>query len=738
MMIKLAPITRDLATESASNRQIRLEDILTSMRNYCSEQELDLVRKAYVFSAKAHEGQRRHSGEPYMTHPLHVARILAGMQLDVPSVVTGLLHDTVEDTLVTLEEIREVFGESIAYLVDGVTKLGKIHFSSRESRQAENFRKMFLAMAEDIRVILVKLADRLHNMRTLDHLPEEKRRRIALETLEVYAAIAGRLGMQEMKIELEDLAFQHTKPELWKKIETRIARIKKRSHKFIESVQEAVQQELQQQGIKADVQGRFKHHYSIFRKMESQNLEFDQIYDLLAFRVLVSNLSDCYAALGMIHSLWRPVPGRFKDYIGMPKLNNYQSLHTTVIGPEGHRVEFQIRTGVMHEMAEWGVASHWKYKADDTVSAKDEVKFRWLRQFMEWQREVKDPAEYLDIVKLDLFATDVYVFTPKGDIREFPRGSTPIDFAYTIHTDVGHHCAGARINGKIVPLRTILRSGDTVDIITNPNQRPSKDWLKLVQTSRARNKIRQFIRSQQRERAEKIGREILEKEFSKFGVSLDRELASQRGTTFLKKHQLPSDQDLMAQLGYGKLTPHQVAAEVLSVEQLQVTPKPARSSPLTQIIKKATQRTRGIIQVQGMDDILVSLAKCCAPIPGDQITGFVTRGRGVTVHRLDCPRALSSDPERRIQVQWDRHAENVSTTTIRMACVDKPGILAEISKVISAEGVNIHNANCRSVGDQKALNTFEVGVRSVKHLNRLIQQLEKLGGVIHVERLTSA
>lgn len=731
-------VTRDLAAPAALAEDIRLDDVLDCLREYCKPSDLDLVRKAYVFSSKAHTGQKRLSGEPYMVHPLWVARLLAGMQLDIPTVVTGLLHDTVEDTLVTLEEVQEVFGGDIARLVDGVTKLGKIQFSSRETRQAENFRKMFLAMAEDIRVILVKLADRLHNMRTLHHLPEAKRNRIATETLEVYAAIAGRLGMQEIKIELEELAFKQLKPEIWHKIDDQVARLKRQSAKFIREIQETVKTEFEKHQLEAEVQGRFKHHYSIYRKMESQNLEFDQVYDVIAFRVIGDELADCYTALGVIHSLWRPIPGRFKDYIGMPKLNNYQSLHTTVMGPDGHRVEFQIRTRQMHEVSEWGIASHWKYKEEGPVSSKDEVKFRWLRQFMEWQREVSDPAEYLDIVKLDLFATDVYVFTPKGDIREFPRGSTPIDFAYSIHTDIGHHCTGARVNGKIVPLRYILKSGDAIEILTNPNHKPSKDWLKLVQTSRARSKIRQFIRGQQREKAEVIGREILEKEFSKFGANLAKELKSERFDEFIRTHRIENEEELMTHLGYGKITPHQVAASVLPPEHLQLEQAPLRPTALAQIFKKAVQRTRGIVRVQGMEDILVSLAKCCSPIPGDPIIGFVTRGRGVTVHRITCSRALSVDPERRIEVDWDKNAENVSTTKIRVFCVDTPGILAAISKAISNDGVNIEQAHCRSTGDQKAVNTFEISIRSIQHLNRLIGHLEKLRGVISVERLSQA
>lgn len=716
--------------------KVRLEDVEKHLKEYATDSDLDLLRKAYVFSTKAHQGQKRKSGEPYMSHPLCVALLLAEMRLDIATVVTGLLHDTVEDTLVTIDDLLSIFGEPIAKMVDGVTKLSKIKFSSREARQAENFRKMFMAMAEDIRVILVKLADRLHNIRTLQYLPEQKRHRIATETLEVYAPIAGRLGIQEMKIELEDLAFHYLKPEVWSKIDEQVSYYRKHSEKFITEVQDAVKKELVSHSIDAEVQGRFKHHYSIFRKMEAQSLDFNQIYDIIGFRVIVEDLPACYTALGLIHSLWRPVPGRFKDYIGMPKLNNYQSLHTTVIGPHVQRVEFQIRTRQMHEIAEWGVASHWRYKVKGEMAEKDEMRFRWLRQFMEWQKDVSDPAEYLDIVKLDLFATDVYVFTPKGEIREFPRGSTPIDFAYSIHTDVGHHCVGARVNGRIVPLRYGLRSGDTVEIITRSDHSPSKDWSKYAKTSRARSKIRQYIRKQQRDQALTIGKEILEKEFRKFNTETSRELRRANLDTFMKSRGIDSEEELMAQLGYGKVTPRQVVHSLLTPEQLrEFKGEKPKETTLKKIFRRATGRSKGIVRVQGFDDILLALGKCCSPIPGDSITGFVTRGRGVTVHRTVCLRALSLDPERRIEVQWDERTDNRSTAKIRVLCHDRPGLLAQMSKEISSHDVNISTATCRSIGDQKAINTFEIGVRSVHDLNRLMGALEKLKGVISVDRV---
>jgi GTP diphosphokinase / guanosine-3',5'-bis(diphosphate) 3'-diphosphatase len=724
-------------TVRAEKGKIKLDDILHLMEEYYKGDELDLVRKSYVLSARAHSGQKRHSGEPYMVHPLHVAKILSEMNLDVATVVTGLLHDTVEDTLVTLDEIRDLFGDSIARLVDGVTKLSKIQFSSREARQAENFRKMFMAMAKDIRVIFVKLADRLHNMRTLHHLPEEKRQRIALETLEIYAPIAGRLGIQEIKVELEDLAFRHSKPEVWAKLNSQAARLKKKSEKFISDIEKKISVEMRKYQLKGRVYGRLKHNYSIFRKMEGQNLEFDQVYDVIAFRVVLEDIAECYQAIGLIHMLWRPVPGRFKDYIGMPKLNNYQSLHTTVIGPDGQRIEFQVRTRYMHELAEWGVASHWKYKEKSKLAKKDEDKFRWMRQFMEWQKDVSDPAEYLDIVKLDLFASDVYVFAPDGNIREFPRGSTPIDFAYAIHTDVGEKCSGARVNGRIVPLRYILRSGDTVEIIKRADSKPSKDWLKYVQTSKARSHIRQFIRSQERARSETIGRELLVKEFSKHQADLHRLLKGVRFQTFFRNKNIDDVKDLYMRVGYGKLTPREVAVAIIPSDQLlDEGGVKLEETTIAKIFKRATQQSRGVVKVQGIDDVLVALGKCCSPIPGDNVVGYVTRGRGVTVHRVDCSRALSIDIERRIDVAWDDKADTLSSVKIKMIAVDSPGLLAQVSKEISARGVNIANAQCRSIGDKKAQNTFELGVKNSKDLNQLIHSLEKIKGVISVERVS--
>lgn len=716
---------------------IRLEDILEEVHRYNPETDLDLVKKAYVYSAKVHQGQTRRSGEPYLIHPLEVAHILAQMRLDAPSIATGLLHDTVEDTLATTEELERIFGKPIARLVDGVTKLSKISFSSKEQRQAENFRKMFMAMAEDIRVILVKLADRLHNMRTLHHLSEEKQIRIAQETIDIYAPIAGRLGMQEVRIELENLCLKYLKPDIYRTLSEKVEQLEKKSGKFMADIREALAKKMEEYGMRGDIQARTKHLYSIYKKMEEQKIEFEQVYDLIAFRVIVQTLPQCYETLGLIHSLWKPVPGRFKDYIGMPKVNNYQSLHTTVIVPRGQRVEFQIRTKDMHQIAEWGIASHWRYKESGEIDLKDEMKFRWIRQFMEWQKELSDPAEYLDTVKLDLFATDVYVFTPKGDIRELPTGSTPVDFAYAIHTEVGHHTVGARVNGKMVPLRYQLKSGDTVEVMTHPDHRPSKDWLKNVQTSRAKAKIRQFIREEQREKAVALGKELLDREIERISMKESKVLSGPAYETFLRERGIKGQSHLMAMIGYGRVAVHQLLSAVLPEEKLHELEEaqPKKTSTIGRIFQKAFERSSGAVKVSGIDNLLVTLAKCCNPIPGDSITGFITRGRGVTIHSTHCAKVLASDQARRVEAAWNLKGNLPTATKIRVVCVDKPGLLADISQSISSEGVNISQASCRSIGDQKSLNTFEVGIKDVKHLHQLMKSLEKVKGVISVERV---
>ena len=588
---------------------IRLNDILDKVSAYNPSADLELIRKAYVFSAKVHQGQIRLSGEPYLIHPMEVTAILADLKLDVPSVVTGLLHDTVEDTLTTHEEIESIFGAEVANLVDGVTKIGKINFRTKEESQAENFRKMLLAMSDDIRVILIKLADRLHNMRTLQHQPETKQRSIAKETLDIYAPIANRLGISWVKSELEDLSFRYLEQQIYYDLASKVAKKKQERESDAEKVQEIILSKLKEHDIKGDVSGRSKHLYSIFRKMESRNVDIDQIYDLIAIRVLVEDIRACYEVLGIIHSTWKPVPGRFKDYIAMPKGNMYQSLHTTVIGPFAERMEVQIRTMEMHRVAEAGIAAHWKYKEGKGYDEKEVKRFAWLRQLLEWQQELQDSREFMDTVKVELFPEEVYVFTPKGDVKSFPRGATPIDFAYGVHTDVGHRCVGAKVNGKLVPLKYELNNGDIIEVITSPHHTPSKDWLKIVKSSRARNKIRAWIKTEERNRSISLGREIVEKEFRRYSLNYGKLLKSGEIKRVAAEFGFVGDEDLMASVGYGKLSCNQLLGKLLPPEKLEERQE-RKESRVSKIMEKLTKKSSSAIQISGVEDVLVRFGKC--------------------------------------------------------------------------------------------------------------------------------
>lgn len=720
---------------------IRFHDILDKVSQNNPSADLDLIKKAYVFSAKVHQGQTRRSGEPYLIHPIEVAGILADMKMDIPSIVTAILHDTVEDTVATLEEIEQQFGAEIRKLVDGVTKLGKIKFSSSVEKQAENFRKMVMAMAQDIRVILVKLADRLHNMRTLEFMTEEKQVEIAKETMDIYAPIANRLGIQQMKVELEDLAFKYLKPAVYKSIADQIEQRKVERDAYIAEVKDLLSNKMLEQQLSGETSGRLKHYYSIHRKMEAQNIPFDEIHDLIAFRIIVDNVSQCYATLGLIHSLWRPIPGRFKDYVAMPKGNNYQSLHTTVIGPKGERVEFQIRTHEMDAIADRGIAAHWKYKESGAVQSKDEVKFKWLRQLLEWQRDLNEPAEFMDTVKTDLFAEDIYAFTPNGELRELPNGSTPVDFAYDIHTGVGESCIGAKVNGRIVPLRYKLRSGDTVEILTQKNGQPNKDWLQFVRTSRAKAKIRQFIRQEQRSSGVIIGRQLLEKECQKYELSTSKLLKSDEVARYLLELNFKDVESLLVAIGYGKMMPIDVIARVVPKDKLLAPPKPEPSSTsvLGKLVNKFKGKVggRGLVKVNGISDVLISFGKCCNAVPGDSIVGFITRGKGVSVHALDCPKILSSDQERCVPLEWDTSSTMMRLAKVRVTCVDRPGLLSSMTEAITDQGVNIKQASARTMDDSKAVNIFEVEVRDTSQLRHVMNALEKVKGVIQVERVRS-
>jgi len=712
-----------------------VSELIERVRAYNPAATVDTIQKAYDFSAEVHRGQRRLSGEPYLTHPVQVAGIIAEMRLDVPSIATGLLHDTVEDTLATLPQIEQTFGGEIATLVDGVTKIGQINFTSREEKQAENFRKMLLAMARDIRVILIKLADRTHNMRTLGHLPPERQVEIAQETLDIYAPLAHRLGIYWIKSELEDNALRFLHPEVYYQLKRSVAKRKAERERYIKEVIGVLEKKLSEAGLEAEVSGRPKHFYSIYQKMQAQNLLYDQIYDLVAFRVVVDSLGECYEALGSVHANWKPVPGRFKDYIALPKANGYQSLHTTVIGPYGERIEIQIRTGEMHRVAEYGVAAHWRYKQPGKDGAVDDSqRFAWLRQLLEWQQQLQDPQEFLRSVKEDLFTDEVFVFTPKGDLLNFPVGATVIDFAYRIHSEVGHHCTGARVNGKIVPLRYQLQSGDTVEIITTASQTPSKDWLKLVKSSRAKARIRAYIKAQQSARSVAVGREILERDLSRH--QLDAARLRKDGTLerVAKELSQRDEETLLAGIGYGKVTTQSVLARILPPEEIERRREKGEGR-LQRLLRLVGRQAKSGVQVSGVEDMLVRFGKCCSPLPGERITGFITRGRGVTVHALECPKVLESEPERRIDVHWMNGQETPRPVKVEVTCVDRPGLLAAMSKAISSAGINITRAQVHTLGDRKAQNTFELMVGSLDELNRVMRSLGRVRGVMKVARV---
>jgi len=711
---------------------MNLATLIDRVSTYDSGADTDLITRAYEFSAEVHKGQKRKSGEPYFVHPVEVAGIITDLRLDTASIATALLHDTVEDTLTTLEQVETLFGAEIAALVDGVTKISQMNFSSREEKQAENFRKMLVAMARDIRVILVKLADRTHNMRTLESLTPERQHDIAQETLEIYAPLAHRLGIYWMKSELEDAALRYLHPEVYYQLKRNVAKKRAEREKYIQEVIGILSKRLEENGIEAEVTGRPKHFYSIYQKMQTQNLLYDQIYDLVAFRVLVDSMRDCYGAIGVVHAHWKPVPGRFKDYIALPKQNMYQSLHTTVIGPYGERMEVQIRTHTMHRVAEYGIAAHWRYKGGRRGAEEDAQRFAWLRQLLEWQQHAQDPQEFLRSVKEDLFSEEVFVFTPQGDLLNFPEGSTLIDFAYRIHSEVGHHCTGARVNGRLVPLRYHLRSGDTIEIITTASQTPSKDWLNFVRTSRAKQKIRNWIKYQQRTRSVALGREILERDLSRYHLELGRLRKEGKVDQLVTAFGQKDEETLLASIGYGKITSHQVLGHLLPADVLQQ--RPADESPLRRLFRRISRHGPEGVRVSGVEDMLVRFGKCCAPLPGERILGFVTRGRGVTVHAVDCPRVLESDPERRVEAVWDDGAAGPRPVTLDVACIDEPGLLAAISKAISSTGVNISGAQIRSVPEKKALNTFDVVVTSVDQLNRVIRAIGKVRGVMKVSR----
>jgi guanosine-3',5'-bis(diphosphate) 3'-pyrophosphohydrolase len=723
--------------ELAQSEPSQLDELISSVLAYNPQADTGLIRRAYEYSARMHAEQKRESGEPYVTHPLNVAIISARLKLDLPSIVTALLHDVVEDTHASLQEIESLFGAEVARLVDGVTKVSKITFSSREEKQAENFRKMIIAMAQDIRVVMIKLADRLHNMRTLGALPRERQREIARETLEIYAPIAHRLGIYWLKSELEDNAFRYLNPQAYSMLKTLVAKRKTEREAYISAVIDILSRRLAESGVTAEVTGRPKHFYSIHTKMREEGLAFDQIYDLVAFRIIVSTVRECYEALGVVHANWKPVPGRFKDYIALPKPNMYQSLHTTVIGPHGQRMEVQIRTRQMHRVAEEGIAAHWTYKEGGSAE-RDTQRFAWLRRLVEWQQSLKDPAEFLSTVRDDLFPEEVFVFTPKGDVLDFPKGSTVIDFAYRIHSEVGNHLAGARVNGRMVPLRYRLQSGDTVEVITNDRQTPGKDWANFAATARAKSRIRQWFRQQQADRSRDLGISLLDRELEPLKLSVAQLRNEKRFDAVLKEFSQRDPDALLAAVGYGIITPSQLLAKVLKPEELKSYRAEKQPAPAGEHTSAREQRKaiRSAVVVSGVGDVLVRFARCCNPLPGEAITGFITRGRGVTVHLAGCTHALMSDPQRRVPVVWKDGEVAPRPIRLEVLCVDQPGLLAAMSKAIAAAGVNITTAEVKTTGaDGRALSIFELSVTNARQLNALMSSIAAIDGVMRVSRL---
>jgi guanosine-3',5'-bis(diphosphate) 3'-pyrophosphohydrolase len=719
---------------------IESSELIERVRSYQPAADAGLLKRAYDFSERAHTGQKRKSGDPYFIHPASVAGIITELRLDTASVCAGLLHDVVEDTLATTKDIEREFGAEIASLVDGVTKLGKINFTSKEDRQAENFRKMVVAMARDIRVLLIKLCDRVDNMRTLEHMKPEAQERIARETIEIYAPLANRLGIQAFKSELEDLSFRWLEPEGYLEVKEGVQKNQRERERYIVDVSKTLSSRLAEQGFAADVTGRSKHFYSIWRKMKANDSTIDQIHDIIAFRVLVESVSDCYAALGVIHSKWTPVPGRFKDYIALPKPNMYQSLHTTVIGPGRERIEIQIRTHEMHRVAERGIAAHWKYKdrQGGGIADSDAQKFGWLRQLMEWQKDLKDPAEFLEGVKVDLFQDEVYVFTPKGEVRVFPRGSTPVDFAFAIHTRLGEQITGARVNGKLEPLRYKLRNGDVIEVVTSASQQPSKDWLDFVVTTRARAKIRNFLRQEQRDKSLRLGRELLEREFHRASVSLTKLLRNDSELRkVLEALSVSHVDELLVGIGYGKIDPKEVIDVLVppSMDGKDAAPESLREGRIAGFVRKVIKGDEGGIRLSGIDDVLVRYAKCCNPLPGDDILGFITRGRGLTIHRRGCPKAFDTDPERRVEIAWDAKAKINRPVQLRVVTANRPGILATVGHTFSQMSINISEANCRAGDDGKAVNVFTFVCSDLTQLKSVMRALQKVQGVVGVERV---
>lgn len=711
---------------------IRINEIIDKMLAYTSEADLGIVERAYIYSARVHDGQVRLSGEPYLSHPLEVAGILADMKLDAVSVASALLHDVIEDTHTTEENIREMFGPEVAHIVSGVTKLSALPYDSAQAREAESIRKMLLAMADDIRVVLIKLADRLHNMRTLQfHKSAGKQRRIAQETLDIYASIAARLGIYWIKNELEDLSFKYILPEDYERIRSLVSKDQVEREEFIETVKRYIKKKMDENHLKCEVLGRYKRYYSIFQKMRKQNLAFEDVYDIIAFRIILETISQCYEALGLLHSLWKPVPHKFKDYIGMPKPNMYQSLHTTVIGPVGERIEIQIRTHEMDQVAKSGIAAHWSYKEGGKIDKSLTKTFAWLQTLIENQENIKDPKEFLENVRIDLFPDEVYVFTPRGEIKSLPRGATPVDFAYMIHSEVGHQCVGAKVNNRMVPLQYKLVTGDVIEITTAKGHRPSKDWLKFVQTIKARSRIRQWIKTQEKDRSVSLGREMCEKAFRKHKLNFNILSKSEQMGRVVEEFGFKTMDDLIASVGYGKITPLQIVRKF--AQKPDAEPEPSLVSRIVEREDRKKLRT-GVI-VKGVDDILIRYGKCCQPVPGDSITGYITRGHGVTVHRTSCINALKMNPERQIEVEWPDEISATYPVKIHIRAFDRVGLLADVAASISKSGANIISVDTETRSKEMAYLNFTLSVNGTEHLSSVISAVKGVKFVQEVSRI---
>jgi guanosine-3',5'-bis(diphosphate) 3'-pyrophosphohydrolase len=726
------------STEVADSVEQSFQDLENRLRELRPTEDLAPLEKAYRFAASRHRGQKRASGDPYMSHPIQVARLLADMNMDMTCLETGLLHDVVEDTAATLDEVRKEFGEDVARCVDGVTKLSKLNLANREERQAESVRKMLLAMVNDIRVILVKLADRLHNMRTLGALSHERQERIAQETIDIYAPIAHRLGMGKIRAELEDLSFQYLEPEASAEMVKQFEAGRAADEAFLNDIRHTVEVNLARENIPARVEGRLKRPYSVFQKLRRQKIPLDQVYDLLAVRIVTDSVKNCYAALGVIHNEWHPIPGRIKDFIAIPRPNLYQSLHTSVMGPGGRHFEVQIRTEEMHRIAEEGIAAHWKYKEGRRGAAQDDQRIAWLRQLVEWQRDMHDPEEFMSTLKVDLYPEEVYTFTPRGKVIILPRDATPIDFAYAIHSDVGNNCMGAKVNGRIVPLKYALRNGDVVEILTQANRLPSKDWLAIVKTSRARNKIKHVINTTERAKAVEIGEKYLEREARRLGVQMSA-IAEGKLDAVASDYGCSKAEDLHAALGYGKFSARQVLQKLApeSVPAESAAPAPVTSAPA----RVATGDDKDlVIKVKGIDDLLVYRAKCCNPIKGEAIVGYVTRGKGVAVHSVNCTNVqnLMYEPERKIEVEWARSGEETFPVKLLVHTEDRPGMLNHLTTALVSEQTNIRSLEARSDDGSAgggALIDMTLEVHDKKQLERVVSAIRRIAGVRDIERV---